>query len=257
MNNDTRFSAAHIRFAALALVLAATSAQAAPEPSFEPNSIQTVNFNSPRRAYIKAPGPLEIYVEGAMKDDPKVYPAVIQKLTESLEEVFAALPAHSRTQMRTTQYFLMFGTRSPAGGLKGGMRFVTAGSRNELHDSRWQGGIVIYSADNLMAMTIPQVKRALAHEMAHAWQLTHWHSRHPPIYGAWEAAATKGLYKNVLDYKGRVIASAYAGKNQLEYFAELSAAYFVGLHYEPFTREGLKTYDPAGYRMVEMLWAPL
>jgi hypothetical protein len=241
---------------AVALVLACGPVQAAPEPSFQPNSVQTIDFSSPQRAYVKAPGPLEIYAEASLSGDPKVHAAAVEKLTKMLEEVIAALPPHARGQMRSIKYYLMWGLRSPHGGLKGGMRYVGVGSRNPLWDSRWQGGIVVYSADNLMAMSAAQARRALAHEMAHARHLTQWHSRDPGIYGPWEAAADRGLYKNIKDYKGRTIESAYAIKNQAEYFAELSAAYFVGLHYEPFDRNGLRTYDPAGYRMVEQFWAP-
>ncbi len=248
-----------MRFANLvfALVLVCGSAQAAPEPSFEPNSVQTVDFNSPQRAYLEVPGPLAIYAEASLAGDPTVHAAAVQKLAKTLEEVIEALPQHARGQMRSIKYYLMGGLRSPQGGLKGGMRYVAVGSRNPLWDSRWQGGIVVYSADNLMAMSAAQTQRALAHEMAHAWHLTRWSSREPGIYGPWEAAANRGLYKNIKDYKGRTVESAYAVKNQAEYFAELSAAYFVGLHYEPFDRKGLKTYDPAGYRMVEQFWAPL
>ena len=63
-----------------------------------------------------------------------------------------------------------------------------------------------------------------------------------------------GLYTDVIDHKNRVIASAYALKNPLEYFAELSAARFVGINYHPFDKDGLAQYDPMGYRMVETLW---
>ncbi len=241
---------------AFSFVLTCASAQAAPEPSFEPNSVQTVDFNSPQRAYVKVPGSLEIFAEASLAGDPKVHTAAVQKMALTLEEVIATLPPHARDQMRSTKYFLMWGLRSPQGGLKGGMRYVAVGSRNPLWDSRWQGGIVVYSADNLLAMSAPQTRRALAHEMAHAWHLTRWPSREPGIYGPWEAAANRGLYKNIKDYKGRTVESAYAVKNQAEYFAELSAAYFVGIHYEPFDRNGLRTYDPAGYRMVELFWAP-
>lgn len=241
----------------LALALACGSAQAAPEPSFEPNSVQTVDFNSPPRAYVKVSGSLDVHVEASLAGDPTMYAPAVEKLMKMLEEVMAALPPHSRGQMRSIQYYLMTGLRSPHGGLKGGMRYVAIGSRNPLWDSRWLGGIVVYSADNLMAMSATQARRALAHEMAHAWHLTRWSSREPGIYGPWEAAAGRGLYKNIKDYKGRTIESAYAIKNQAEYFAELSAAYFVGLHYEPFDRNRLQAYDPAGYRMVEQFWAPL
>ena len=48
---------------------------------------------------------------------------------------------------------------------------------------------------------------------------------------AWTNAVRSGLYTDVIDHKNRVIASAYALKNPLEYFAELSAARFVGIDY--------------------------
>lgn len=242
---------------AAAFLIACAGAQAAPQPSFEPNSVQTVDFASPQRAYTRLAGPLEIYVEAALASDAKAHAAATRKLPEELEAVIAALPPHARGHMRALKYFLMWGPRSPQGGLKGGLRYVGAGSRNPLWDSRWERGIVVYSADNLVAMTSAQTRRALAHEMAHSWHLTQWPSREPGIYSAWEAAAARGLYQNIKDDKGRDVASAYAVKNQAEYFAELSAAYFVGLHYEPFDRNRLRTYDPAGYRMVEKFWAPL
>ena len=46
----------------------------------------------------------------------------------------------------------------------------------------------------------------------------------------------------------------YAAQNHLEYFAELTAMYFVGANYFPRDRAGLKAYDPAGYALVETLW---
>jgi len=46
----------------------------------------------------------------------------------------------------------------------------------------------------------------------------------------------------------------YAAQNQLEYFAELSAMYFVGCNYPPANRSELKAYDPAGYDMIERYW---
>jgi hypothetical protein len=64
-----------------------------------------------------------------------------------------------------------------------------------------------------------------------------------------------GLYKDVMDNKSRVIASAYAIKNPLEYFAELSAASFVGINYHPFDKKGLERYDPTGHRMIEQPWS--
>ena len=51
-----------------------------------------------------------------------------------------------------------------------------------------------------------------------------------------------------------VMMTAYATVNQLEYFAEVSAMYFVGGNYFPYDRDGLRVYDPKGVAMVELLW---
>ena len=57
-----------------------------------------------------------------------------------------------------------------------------------------------------------------------------------------------------MDYKNRLKSKAYAIKNNLEYFAELSAMYFVGGDYYPYEREELTLYDPDGVKMVKKLW---
>jgi hypothetical protein len=46
----------------------------------------------------------------------------------------------------------------------------------------------------------------------------------------------------------------YAAQNHLEYFAELTATYFAGNSYFPRDRAALKTYDMAGYALIEKLW---
>ena len=48
--------------------------------------------------------------------------------------------------------------------------------------------------------------------------------------------------------------TAYALKNQMEYFADLSAMYFVGGNYFPYNAELLKEYDNQGLNMVKSLW---
>jgi hypothetical protein len=48
---------------------------------------------------------------------------------------------------------------------------------------------------------------------------------------------------------------AYAMQNAREYFAELSEAYFGANDYEPFDREALRTFDPAGFDAVKRLWS--
>ena len=215
----------------------------------------TTSFADTRRGYTRLPGEFNIQYESDMAiADPKLTEASTRKLTATLREIIDTLPAHTRAEFRGTTYFLMWGEKSPYGGLKSGMRYVTRGSNNPLYDPRWQGGIIIYSAYNFLHIDALWSKKALTHEMAHAWHLLNRKPKDPAVLGPWEAAVAQGLYRDVQDYKGQTIADAYARTNQLEYFAELSAAYFVGINYMPFDRKGLKAYDPTGYQMVETLW---
>jgi hypothetical protein len=151
----------------------------------------------------------------------------------------------------------MWGEDAPEGGRNSGMVYIPANApktRPDL-DPRWNHVIVIYSARNLVYLDSVWTKKALTHEVAHAWHLINWPERYEPIYTAYVNAKTRGLYRNVTDYKGKVIREAYAVRsNQLEYFAELSAMYFVGGNYYPFDRAGIAKYDAAGERMVRTLW---
>lgn len=215
----------------------------------------TVSFADTGRAYTRLPGEFDIrYETGMATADPALTQAASAKLSATLREVVGMLPAHTRTEFRGTTYFLMWGAQSPHGGLKSGMRYVKRGSRNPLYDPRWQGAIVIYSAHNFLHIDELWSKKALTHEMAHAWHLLHRKADDPAVRGPFDKAIARGLYRDVQDYKGKAIANAYARHNALEYFAELSAAYFVGINYMPFDRKGLRAYDPTGYEMVETLW---
>lgn len=215
----------------------------------------TVSFADTRRGYTRLAGEFNIQYETEMAvTDPKLTEASTRKLTATLREVIDTLPPHTRAEFRNTTYFLMWGVKSPYGGLKSGMRYVTRGSNNPLYDPRWQGGIIVYSAENFLFLDALWSKKALTHEMAHAWHLLNRKPKDPAILGPWDNAVSNGLYRDVRDYKGATIADAYARTNQLEYFAELSAAYFVGINYMPFDRKGLRNYDPTGYQMVETLW---
>ena len=46
----------------------------------------------------------------------------------------------------------------------------------------------------------------------------------------------------------------YATTDRMEYFAELSEAYFGKNDFFPFTREELKTHDPEGFAVMNEVW---
>lgn len=108
--------------------------------------------------------------------------------------------------------------------------------------------------------TAPQ-PAVLFHELSHAWH-------HQFIDNGWQNSDILNAYKNAkrnipvyqqaLLRNGTGIADntevAYAMENSIEYFAELSEAYFWQNDYQPFNKDELKTFDYQGYQMIEKLW---
>ena len=96
--------------------------------------------------------------------------------------------------------------------------------------------------------------KALVHEFGHAQHLTHWDEDYADIYDTWDHAIKTGRYQEICAQDKGAHMPNYAAQNHLEYFAELTAMYFVGCNYFPKHRAALKAYDPEGYSMVRKLW---
>jgi len=218
---------------------------------------EIVNFRHPKRQYSRSDGKYQVYYETSMKSgDPELLATSVNKLTSNLDTIFQKLPEPAVNTLKGIDFYLMWGPDSPQGGEKSGMRYISPNGTksHSAHDSQWQNAIIIYSAKNLMYLSDLWSKKALTHELAHAWHLLNWSSKEEKILNPWLNARSASLYQSVKSIDGKNISPAYASKNQLEYFAELSAIYFVGGNYFPFDKEGLKTYDFEGYQMVEYFW---
>lgn len=94
------------------------------------------------------------------------------------------------------------------------------------------------------------------HEFAHAYHNRFGHDN-PEVAKVYRQAMKERLY-DAVDYNvaedGRPV-RAYAANNPIEYFAEISEAYFGLNDYFPFTRSQLRRHDPRGYELVERLWS--
>lgn len=215
------------------------------------------NYRVPHREYVAVPREWRIYAERSLVEgDSKLAAAAEEKLARSLREIYGALPEQPARQLGNVTFYLMWGDKAPEGGERSGMRYVPQGATKNWPrmDPRWNHAIVIYSAENLLYLDAVWSKKALTHELAHAWHLTNWPAKHAPIVDAYNAAKASNLYLRVKDIKGGLVAKSYATHNQLEYFAELSAMYFVGGNYYPFDRARLVRYDPVGTQMLRSLW---
>lgn len=224
--------------------------------SYEP--LPEVNFREPAREYV------ERSVDGwklqLERDLVERYPddatRVVDRLQGKLGQTLELLPEHTRPTLRWLTLFVMAGPDAPGGGRDNGAEYCRS-IDPDYHpqlDPRWRSAMVVYSAANYLQQSEQWAVQMLLHEFAHAWQLERWPEKQPEIWAAWQHANDQGLYRNVKDVNGNPLAAAYALQNQLEYFAELSCAYFWRGEYEPFDREALRQYDPVGFAMIETMW---
>jgi arylsulfatase A-like enzyme len=217
-----------------------------------------VDFNHPPREYeTRQVRDWTVLVEKQLvTDTPDLARRALERLDKKIGEALAALPASSHARLKNLTLFLMAGTTSSHGGRDNGLEYFpkSAPAAHSYLDPRMGTSIVIYSAANWVKQSEFWALKALVHEFAHAQHLEQWPENRADIFDAWQRAKQAGLYRNVKDDKGATLAQAYALQNHLEYFAEISCAYFTGCNYEPFNRAGLKAYDPAGFALVEKLW---
>ncbi len=92
------------------------------------------------------------------------------------------------------------------------------------------------------------------HELAHVWHIRKLGAEYAPIMKAYADAMDAKLYDAVLYTEGVKKRRAYAAKNYIEYFAELSEAWFGKNDYYPFTRKELQGHDPQGYNLMLEVW---
>ncbi len=229
-----------------------------PRETAPPLGLPPVDFNHPRRDYeTRRVRDWTVLVEKPLVDDtPGLARLALERLDQKLGEALAALPESSHERLKKLTLFLMAGTASPHGGRDNGMAYFakTAPAVRTHLDPRMASSVLIYSADNWVKLSEFWALKALVHEFAHAQHLEQWPEKRADIFDAWQHAKQAGLYRNVKNDAGATLASAYALQNHLEYFAEISCAYFTGCNYHPFDRARLKEYDPAGFALVEKLW---
>ena len=236
----------------LACLLVALSVRAADEatalagPRVTPKAIELPSFdlNHPPRQYSeRLLAGWNVFVEKQLIDeDPATAQQAIAKLEATLREV---------------RIFLLYGPKATGGGRSSSFQYFRPGAPkySPYLDERMSNSVLIFSAYNYNYLDPLWSIKGLVHELAHAWHFLHWKEKEPGIYDAWAAAMKAGLYKSDVAADAKNIKTLrYAAQNQLEYFAELSAMYFVGCNYPPANRSELKAYDPVGYDMIERYW---
>ncbi len=217
-----------------------------------------VDFNHPPRDYVthRLHG-WEVLVEKQLADEvPELASNALARVEKKLGEIAGLLPKASLSDLRQLRVFLMHGPRAKAGGRSNGLEYFRADAprHHDWLDARMASSIIIFNAANYAKLTEHWALKSLMHEFGHAQHLEHWPEERADIYDTWQAAMKAGLYQIVREEDKATHHPNYAAQNHLEYFAELTTTSFCGNTYFPRDRAALKTYDPAGYALLEKLW---
>lgn len=115
------------------------------------------------------------------------------------------------------------------------------------------GGVEISHSRHFVTWSERTQPFMVLHELAHAYHHHVLGFRHAGIRTAYKQAMERKLYDRVKHVDGRT-RKGYAATNEMEYFAELSEAYFGKNDFFPFTREELRQHDPEGFKAVREAW---
>ena len=193
------------------------------------------------------------YLAADLVADPPLCEETVELLNAQLYKVVRALPTSVVEKLRTVKIWVQ--RRDP---------YVTSVCYHPSVEWLREHGV---NPDKEKSVDIPCAEYFLTethrqpmmilHELTHAW-----HDQFlPDGYGnatareAFDMAVADGLYENALCNDGH-IGKAYAVTNSMEYFAELSEAYFGENDFFPFVRIELERHDPKGCEMVRKLWTP-
>jgi hypothetical protein len=94
------------------------------------------------------------------------------------------------------------------------------------------------------------------HELAHAYHDQKLDFEEPRVKAAWEKYKASGRGDETLLYDGRRV-KHYALTNQMEFFAEMTEAYFGSNDFYPFNRAELREAEPELFELLREIWGPL
>jgi hypothetical protein len=224
------------------LVLATLPASAAaPPPVYEPNHAY------PER---KLRGwTLRVNKRLLDKQHDDVRARTLELLDDHLYRITRVVPADALTKLRAVPIWIeMAHPRHPCMCYHVSRRWL----REHQMNPDKAGGVEIANVRNFLTWTHDQPWMVL-HELAHAYHHQVLTFEHAEVRACHDEAMRNKLYDSVLHIGGRK-RKHYACTNPMEYFAEMTEAYFGTNDFFPFVRAELKQVDPRMYALLEKLW---
>ena len=189
-----------------------------------------------------------VCMEAALFSADGLGPAVTERLDQDLNTVIGALEPAIIDRLKTVRFWVEDNGAWPAGVYHPSAAWLETNG----YPAHWAESVQIGNAANYLSWTAVQPAMVL-HELAHAWHHQFLGYAHPGILEAYAAAMADGRYSDVA-YAGGGTAEAYATTNEMEYFAELTEAWFWENDFYPFIRADVLAFDPLGASVIEAAW---
>jgi hypothetical protein len=126
--------------------------------------------------------------------------------------------------------------------------------KNNGHDPMLAKKVHIPRAKALTTrLPINQQPMVILHELAHAYHDQVLSFDEKRIKEAWARFKESGKYEKVMHISGKP-RRHYALTNQMEFFAEMTEAYFGTNDFYPFVRSELRQELPEFYKLLEEIW---
>jgi hypothetical protein len=223
------------------LLISITSMALAPEtPEYDPSSSYQIETIEGWQTY---------WNKRLVNGDPQLAAEVRTELERQLKAIAETVPADKVAQLRKSKIWIeRLHPKFPCACYHPSARWLEENGFNpDKVDS-----VDISNAQNFVDWTKEQPWMIL-HELAHGYHDQVLGHDHAGIRRAYELAKSKEDYTEVKHINGSTV-KHYALSNDQEYFAEATEAYFGKNDFFPFTREELKAFDPAGFKLMQEIW---
>jgi len=192
-----------------------------------------------------------------LDQEPAATKRALELLEVQLNEIIRVVPSSAVTELRKVP--LWFSPEYP--GVKPGAEYHPGAAwlRDHGRDPAMAKGVEITDVRDF-EKEMNRMPNFILHELAHGY-----HDRVLPggfdnleIKAAYERAKAGGSYDRVERWFGNgrpnTHEKAYAMTSPMEYFAEMTEAFFSRNDFFPFTRDELKRHDPEMFKLLAKLW---
>ncbi|MGL4554270.1 MAG: hypothetical protein ACRC33_24160 [Gemmataceae bacterium] len=183
--------------------------------------------------------------------DRKVHAAVTEEIGRQLRDLSGYMPDGKLRRLREVRVWV---EHRQKGAVSTAEFHGSASLLRELGSNPdKEGDIEVSRAGQFVEVCRREQPYGLLHEFAHAHHHHVLGKDHQGVKAAYRQAIDRGLYDAVKHVSG-VRKRAFASTNDLEYFAELTEAYFGKNESYPFVRADLKRHDPVGHALMVEAW---